>query len=122
MAYTKGPWYLLETKGADFTSISTKDKLPLSDWNTDKQGNPVEDTIDDENEVLGTSEWLRAKPEDLKLMAASPELYEALKKAQAIIAMFMPNLPKCFNVDFMLLNQGNIEIGQLIERLRSIEE
>jgi len=62
---TPGPWYLIETEGADFTAIATKPE--------------IERSIDFEAEVLGSSEWLRAKPEDLRLMTAAPKLLAALQ-------------------------------------------
>ncbi len=65
--HTKGPWFVNAEDGADFTAIST---------------NPNGDgSIEFEKEVLGSSEWLRVKPEDLRLMAAGPELLEAAKLA-----------------------------------------
>lgn len=80
MSYTKGPWYLLQTDGADFTAISTKNKMPMCEYRTNKDGSPKPTVMDLDNEVLGSSEWLRASEEDLTLMSASPELYECFKE------------------------------------------
>ena len=67
--HTPGPWYVVNHDSfSEFTAISTKPEI---------SGNSK---IDLENEVLGTSEWLRAKPEDLGLMALAPELLEACQK------------------------------------------
>lgn len=68
--HTPGPWYLIATDGADFTAISTKPK--------------IKGDLDLESEVLGSSEWLRAEPEDLRLMAAAPELLKALEEVVRI--------------------------------------
>ena len=62
--HTPGPWYVLSGWGTDDTAISTK---------------PPGNRYDDSNEVLGYSEWLRIKDDDLTLMAAAPELLDALK-------------------------------------------
>lgn len=62
--HTPGPWYVLNG-GTDDTAISTK---------------PAGNHYDDDNEVLGYSEWLRVKDDDLTLMAAAPELLDALKE------------------------------------------
>lgn len=121
MSYTKGPWFLLQTDGADFTAISTRDKLPLSEWHKNKDGSPKLDTMDLDNEVLGSSEWLRATEEDLKLMASAPKLYEALKNSQKIIQMFLPNIDRCFGIDFQLLNETGIEINSILTKLKEIE-
>jgi len=56
--HTPGPWKLVETESTDFTAIENLDG----------------------NEVLGTSEWLRANPVDLQLMAAAPDLLYALEE------------------------------------------
>jgi len=56
--HTPGPWKLVETESTDFTAIENLDG----------------------DEVLGTSEWLRANPVDLQLMAAAPDLLYALEE------------------------------------------
>lgn len=63
--HTPGPWHLVATDGTDFTAIATKAEI-CGDLDLDA-------------EVLGTSEWLRASPEDLRLMATAPELFAALR-------------------------------------------
>lgn len=63
--HTPGPWYVIKSDGTDFTAISTKPQ--------------IEEDMYLDFEVLGSSEWLRVKPDDLTLMAAAPELLEALK-------------------------------------------
>jgi len=73
MKHTPGPWYLISDDGCDFTVISTI--------------KTIDRDLDMESEVLGSSEWIRAKPEDLKLMAAAPDLLEAL---QALEMLFAP--------------------------------
>lgn len=69
--HTPGPWYLVADDGTDFTAIAT---VPEIDGDTDM-----------EHEVLGSSEWLRVNLEDLRLMAAAPELLVAL---QAVDVLF----------------------------------
>lgn len=59
--YTPGPWYVIDG-GTDGSAISTK-----------PQGNH-----DFDSEVLGYSEWMRVKDDDLVLMAAAPDLLDAL--------------------------------------------
>lgn len=71
--HTPGPWFLISNDGADFTAISTKPTLPDGS------------DIDFDNEVLGTSEWLRWSEDDARLIAAAPELLEA---AKAFVAPF----------------------------------
>lgn len=63
--HTPAPWYLIQTDGTDFTAISRREK-----------------NGDLGDEILGTSEWLRATPEDLRLMAAAPDLLDALHLAE----------------------------------------
>jgi len=65
MSHTPGPWRLVQTDSQDFTAIETRDGL----------------------EVLGASEWLRVNPEDLQVMAAAPEMLEALR---ALLAASLP--------------------------------
>lgn len=66
---TKGPWYLVQDPNAvtDGTCISTQPTLPK------------DRSIDLDNEVLGSSEWLRLNQADARLMVAAPELLKALK-------------------------------------------
>lgn len=71
MAHTPGPRYLIADDGCDFTAIATKQS--------------ISGELDLEHEVLGSSEWLRVNPEDLKLMAASADLFEALLEVDATI-------------------------------------
>lgn len=59
-SYTKGPWYFNEKYGTGDTLISTTTNHEL------------------DSEVLGVSEWVRAKDEDLKLMSFAPMLIQAL--------------------------------------------
>ena len=63
---TPGPWYVVAEDGADFTAIATKQQ--------------IDGVLDLDFEVLGSSEWLRANPKDLQVMAAAPELFEALNE------------------------------------------
>lgn len=88
---TPGPWYLIADSGCDFTAISTK--------------KTIDRDIDIDTEVLGSSEWIRAKPEDLKLMAAAPDLLNALTKLFEIGQVFPGAIelnvtPYDFSVDF----------------------
>jgi hypothetical protein len=62
---TADHWYLIATEGTDFTAIATVPSLEGKNWW--------------EVEILGSSEWLRAKPEHLQLMAAAPDLYRELQ-------------------------------------------
>ena len=62
--YTPGPWEYIGTEETDDVVIQTK----------------VHGVINDD-EVLGVSEWCRLKDADGFLMAAAPELYEALESA-----------------------------------------
>ena len=62
---TPGPWYVVADDGADFTAIATKQQ--------------IDGVLDLDFEVLGSSEWLRANSKDLQVMAAAPELFEALR-------------------------------------------
>ena len=59
--FTPGPWHLTEedwvTGGYDIAVIQDKDG----------------------EEVLGISEWIRVNEPDLQLIAAAPEMYEALE-------------------------------------------
>lgn len=76
--HTQTPWYLIATDGADFTAISTKPEI--------KQGDPRwPEKYDPENEVLGSSEWLRCTEDDLKFIVtacnAHDQLVAALKNA-----------------------------------------
>ena len=64
---TPGPWFLVADDGTDFTAIATK----LA----------IEDAMDLDTEVLGSSEGLRAKRADLLVMAASAEMLELLSSA-----------------------------------------
>ena len=61
---TPGPWYVVAEDGADFTAIATKQQ--------------IDGVLDLDFEVLGSSEWLRANSKDLHVMAAAPEMLEAL--------------------------------------------
>ena len=58
--FTKGPWHITEedwvTGGYDIAVIQDKDG----------------------EEVLGISEWIRVNESDLQLIAAAPDMYEAL--------------------------------------------
>ena len=58
--FTKGPWHITEedwvTGGYDIAVIQDKDG----------------------EEVLGISEWIRVNEPDLRLIAAAPDMYEAL--------------------------------------------
>lgn len=64
--HTPGPWFLVDDNPEACTVITT-------------QGEYTKTHFDLDSEVLGVSEWLRAKPEDLRLMSAAPELLDALK-------------------------------------------
>lgn len=70
MKHTKGPWFLVNVDGNEFTAIST---------------NPDSLNLDLANEVLGTSEWLRATPQDLVLMSAAPVLLDAAHTAVSLL-------------------------------------
>lgn len=74
---TKGPWYVINDNvdATDCTVIASEKResdgrnfIPMSPY-----------------EVLGMSEWLRVKPADLRLMALSPELLNALKAALPLL-------------------------------------
>jgi len=70
MKHIPGPWYVVAEEhvdGVDTAAISTQ---------------PNDRSL--KNEVLGSSEWLRAEYADLQLMAAAPELLEALKALVSI--------------------------------------
>lgn len=67
MKFTPGPWYLISTEGTDFTAISTSPDTRPGDF-------------DPGREVLGSSEWLRLDDGDANLIAAAPELCEALER------------------------------------------
>lgn len=73
-AATKGPWFFHDTAGTDFTAISTRAEYP--------------EDIDMEHEVIGSSEWLRAKYEDMELIAAMrnhlPALLDVAEKMQRL--------------------------------------
>lgn len=99
MSYTKGPW-----------------KLDSDGWISDSTGCEVMAYAG-----CGSHEAYIEKAEDGKLLIAAPELYEAAKRAQEIIKMFIPNVSKCFNIDFQLLNEGSIALNKLLERLKEIE-
>lgn len=62
--HTPPPWFVVAEDGADFTAIAKKPS--------------IDSQMDLDCEVLGSSEWLRVKPADLQLMAAAPELLDAL--------------------------------------------
>lgn len=65
--HTKGPWFAITVDGTDFTAIATQPELSKD--------------MDLDCEILGTSEWLRVTEDDLRLMAAAPELLDAASKA-----------------------------------------
>lgn len=69
--HTPGPWYVITDDDTDFTAIATAPE--------------ISGTMDLDREVLGSSEWLRVKPEDLQLMAAAPTLLDALWQAANLI-------------------------------------
>jgi len=69
----------------------------------------------------GSHEAYFEKEDDKKLIESAPELYEALKNAHKVILMFMPNLPRCFNLDIQLLNETGIEVSSLLAKLKEIE-
>jgi hypothetical protein len=62
--FTPGPWYIVAYETEDSSAITTT---------------PDVDPCSREHEVLGSSEWLFVEPADLRLMAAAPDLYEALE-------------------------------------------
>ena len=65
--HTPGPWYVTDnTEPFTDTAIATRTDLTQENYQ--------------DHEVLGYSEWIRVKPEDLKLMAAAPDLLEALQE------------------------------------------
>ena len=74
--YTPGPWYVIDG-GTDDIAISTK-----------PQGNH-----DFDSEVLGYSEWIRVEDADLVLMAAAPDLLEALQEVEAFMGADFDDLP-----------------------------
>lgn len=57
---TPGPWFLITEDGTDFTCIASRPA--------------IDGAMDLETEVLGSSEWLRAKRADLLTMAAGADL------------------------------------------------
>lgn len=59
--HTPGPWYVVDTEGSDSTIISRKPKP------SDGQDSSLED------EVLGTSEWIRATTNKLKYLIDKAE-------------------------------------------------
>lgn len=64
--HTPAPWYAITHEGGDFTCIA---KIP----------HVVPGSMDLDHEILGTSEWLRVKPEDFMVMAAAADLLECLE-------------------------------------------
>jgi len=85
--HTPGPWRLKQTDGQDFTAIETLDAV----------------------EVLGTSEWLRAEPNDLKLIAAAPKMYEALTNIIMAVGYTIrePDVEKAILEGFLALEEAN---------------
>lgn len=73
--HTPGPWYLWDVDGADFIAIATRPKTE-QDQNADFISLHEQAQI----EVLGSSEWLRVKPADLRLIAAAPNLLKACEE------------------------------------------
>lgn len=72
---TPPPWFLVGTLTTrESTIISTK---PV-----------INGVIDLDGEVLGHSEWLRAEEDDLRLMAAAPELLAALVDCVASLGVY----------------------------------
>lgn len=77
--FTPGPWFITKedwvTGGYDIAVIQ------------DKNG----------EEVLGISEWIRVNEPDLRLIAAAPDMYEALKCAcdQYCIGYAGDSIVKC---------------------------
>jgi hypothetical protein len=73
MGHTPGPWYLVDDNPQDGPAIATV---------------PIPDGIGagDPREVLGVSEWLRAEEDDLRLMAAAPELLALVEKVEWIVS------------------------------------
>ena len=77
--YTPGPWYVVADDGADFTAIAASSH----EGECDKE-------IMFDDEVLGSSEWLRVTPEDLRLMAMAPELLKACESALEVLNLYAP--------------------------------
>lgn len=71
-AHTLGPWYIIEYSGGMHKVVlSTKKTL------RDYMKTPLQDQY--ESQVLGISEWINVKDQDLKLMSKAPEMLQALK-------------------------------------------
>jgi hypothetical protein len=73
---TTGPWYVWEDPDSHIAEDATIATIPYETMITKP------DSKAQSFEVLGCSEWLRCKPEDLRFMAAArtlvPELMQAL--------------------------------------------
>lgn len=71
---TPGKWYYWMVDGTDFTAIATIPKPSCCDTAS-------------AHEVIGSSEWLRAEPDDMNaivaLRNAAPKLLDVLSKIQA---------------------------------------
>jgi hypothetical protein len=77
MPHTPGPWYLRNSDhGTIISRLKQGEKIPEC-----KSKNPhgIQDFLID-FDILGVSETMWAKFEDLILMAAAPEMLAALKK------------------------------------------
>lgn len=76
--YTPGPWHLVCICGDGVTTISTVNPEGRSDKEVD------------EGSVLSCSEWISVSEQDARLMAAAPELLEALRDAMECLEMENP--------------------------------
>lgn len=96
--HTKEPWHLVADDGADFTAISTQPTLP--------EGK----AIDHDHEVLGSSEWLRCKPADLRRIVACVNACAGIR-TDALEAMPQP-FSKLLSTDFHAVVEQRDQLRQ----------
>lgn len=96
MSHTPGPW-----------KVGEKNCRVICEINSEPFVSMAEDVCiltADDHQVLGSSEWLNVEPDNLRLIAAAPELLDALK---ALLVMMDREQPR--KIDAALSWRANDE-------------